>query len=122
MPSCPGKVRIFNLWKTLPVFMPFIMVLVVVGGYFLSLMYHGHSLVSAANFFICSLLMNLCRYPKDHALAQLSGTDNMVCFSTERYSPLPLIVRGPGAGASVTAMGVFSDLLSLAKRLPPLSS
>ncbi|GMH32260.1 hypothetical protein BSKO_00094 [Bryopsis sp. KO-2023] len=59
----------------------------------------------------------LKRYPKDHALAGLSGTDNIICISSERYDTLPLIVRGPGAGAAVTATGVFSDLVTLGKQL-----
>ena len=53
-----------------------------------------------------------CRYPKTHAFAtSLGGSDNMIMFHTERYSPRPLIVQGAGAGAAVTAMGVLSDLL-----------
>lgn len=60
----------------------------------------------------CSV--ELRRYPKDHPFAQLSGSDNIISFQTRRYNKQPLIVRGPGAGAEVTAGGVFSDLLSLA--------
>ena len=58
------------------------------------------------------------RFPHSHPFATLSGSDNMVCFTTERYNQQPLIVRGPGAGAEVTAMSVFDDLLAIAKRLP----
>lgn len=61
--------------------------------------------------------VELRRYPKDHPFAQLSGSDNIISFTTERYSEQPLIVRGPGAGAAVTAGGVFSDLLRLAAYL-----
>lgn len=43
----------------------------------------------------------------------LSGTDNMVIFKSRRYNPQPLVVQGPGAGAEVTAAGVFADLLRL---------
>lgn len=43
----------------------------------------------------------------------LKGTDNMVIFRTDRYSDHPLVVQGPGAGAEVTAAGVFADLLRL---------
>ncbi|KIO21821.1 hypothetical protein M407DRAFT_79895 [Tulasnella calospora MUT 4182] len=54
------------------------------------------------------------KYPKDHAFAtSLGGSDNIIAFHTERYSPRPLIVQGAGAGAAVTAMGVLSDLLKL---------
>ncbi|EFN50484.1 hypothetical protein CHLNCDRAFT_141817, partial [Chlorella variabilis] len=53
----------------------------------------------------------------DHPFAQLKGSDNIIAFTTQRYAKQPLIVRGPGAGAEVTAGGVFSDLLRLAAYL-----
>lgn len=62
-------------------------------------------------------LVELQRYSKQHPFAQLSGSDNIIAFTTERYNKQPLIVRGPGAGAEVTAGGVFSDLLRLASNL-----
>ena len=46
-----------------------------------------------------------------HPFHQLSGSDNMIAFTTDRYSDTPLVVRGPGAGAEVTAAGVFADIL-----------
>lgn len=49
----------------------------------------------------------------DHPFAQLHGTDNIIIFKTNRYDANPLIIRGPGAGADVTAAGVFADLLRL---------
>ena len=61
--------------------------------------------------------VELRRYPKSHAFAQLSGSDNIIAFTTKRYKKQPLIVRGPGAGADVTAGGVFSDVLRLASYL-----
>ncbi|KAK2996864.1 hypothetical protein RJ639_025252, partial [Escallonia herrerae] len=61
--------------------------------------------------------VELRRYKKDHPFAQLSGSDNIIAFTTERYAKQPLIVRGPGAGAEVTAGGVFSDVLRLASYL-----
>lgn len=61
--------------------------------------------------------VELRRYPKEHPFAQLSGSDNIIAFTTARYAKQPLIVRGPGAGAEVTAGGVFSDLLRLAAYL-----
>lgn len=54
-------------------------------------------------------------YPKKHPFCQLSGSDNIIAFTTERYQDQPLIVRGPGAGAAVTAAGVFSDILQIAR-------
>ena len=62
--------------------------------------------------------VKLLRLPKSDPFAQLSGTDNIIAFTTSRYSKNQrLIVRGPGAGAEVTAAGVFSDLLRLASYL-----
>lgn len=56
-------------------------------------------------------------YPADHAFAtSLGGSDNIISFSTERYSPRPLLVQGAGAGAAVTAMGVVGDLVRIAQR------
>lgn len=43
----------------------------------------------------------------------LSGSDNMIAFITERYKDRPLVVRGPGAGAEVTAAGVFAEIISI---------
>ncbi|XP_047329938.1 bifunctional aspartokinase/homoserine dehydrogenase, chloroplastic-like [Impatiens glandulifera] len=62
-------------------------------------------------------VVKLGRYKKDHPFAQLYGSDNIIAFTTERYNKQPLIVRGPGAGAEVTAGGVFSDILRLASYL-----
>eukprot|EP00884_Botryococcus_braunii_P021858 jgi/Botrbrau1/8356/Bobra.0046s0017.1 len=109
--------------------------------------------------------VRLLEYPKSHPFAQLTGSDNIIAFTTTRYSKQPLIIRchlpshmtllwslvlhgsaldficvdmgvgaageirtrvcvqvvqfhwGPGAGAEVTAGGVFSDLLRLAAYL-----
>ena len=61
--------------------------------------------------------VELRRYRKDHPFAQLSGSDNIIAFTTTRYKEQPLIVRGPGAGAQVTAGGIFSDILRLASYL-----
>ncbi|WFC95743.1 homoserine dehydrogenase [Malassezia brasiliensis] len=56
-------------------------------------------------------------YPADHPFAtSLGGSDNIISFSTERYSPRPLLVQGAGAGAEVTAMGVVGDLVRIAQR------
>jgi aspartokinase/homoserine dehydrogenase 1 len=60
----------------------------------------------------------LQEYPRHHALALAKGSDNVIAFTTQRYSRTPLVVQGPGAGADVTAMGVFSDILKLLHYLP----
>lgn len=41
----------------------------------------------------------------------LSGSDNMIVFTTQRYKDRPLVIKGPGAGAEVTAAGVFAEIL-----------
>lgn len=52
-------------------------------------------------------------YPESHPFSSLKATDNMLVFTTRRYNKQPLIIQGPGAGAEVTAAGVFADLLRL---------
>jgi aspartokinase/homoserine dehydrogenase 1 len=56
-------------------------------------------------------------YPTDHPFARISGTDNIVAFTTDRYQQQPLVIQGPGAGPEVTAGGVFADLLRLSSFL-----
>jgi len=60
----------------------------------------------------------LKEYPRTHPIASAAGSDNVIAFTTKRYSRTPLVVQGPGAGADVTAMGVFSDILKLLHYLP----
>ena len=43
----------------------------------------------------------------------LASTDNMIVFHTERYQERPLVVQGPGAGADVTAAGIFAEIIQL---------
>lgn len=52
---------------------------------------------------------------QNHPFYFLSGSDNMVVFTTERYRERPLVVRGPGAGAEVTAAGVFAEVIGMGK-------
>ena len=59
--------------------------------------------------------VGLKAYPQSHAFAQLQGADNIISFKTDCYSEQPMFIRGPGAGAEVTAAGVFNDLLLLAR-------
>lgn len=53
----------------------------------------------------------------EHPFYNLSGSDNIIAFTTKRYKKTPLVVKGPGAGASVTAAGVFADILRTAHDL-----
>ncbi len=48
---------------------------------------------------------------KDHDLFHLYGKDNVVLFYTNRYSQQPLVIKGAGAGAEVTASGIFADII-----------
>ncbi len=50
-----------------------------------------------------------------HNFANLAGKDNAVLFYTNRYADLPLVIKGAGAGADVTAAGVFADIIRAAK-------
>lgn len=52
-----------------------------------------------------------------HPFYQLSGSDNMIVFTSERYKDRPLVVRGPGAGAEVTAAGIFSEIIKIGNYL-----
>jgi aspartokinase/homoserine dehydrogenase 1 len=48
-----------------------------------------------------------------HPFYSLSGTDNIILLTTERYHERPMVIRGPGAGAAVTAAGVFADIIRI---------
>jgi aspartokinase/homoserine dehydrogenase 1 len=48
-----------------------------------------------------------------HPFYMLSGSDNIISFNTDRYIDRPMVVKGPGAGAEVTAAGVFADLVNV---------
>lgn len=48
-----------------------------------------------------------------HPLYNLEGSDSIVLFHTERYKERPLVVKGAGAGAAVTAAGVFADIIRI---------
>ncbi|WP_298153255.1 bifunctional aspartate kinase/homoserine dehydrogenase I [Flavobacterium sp.] len=49
--------------------------------------------------------------PKGHDFYNLEGKDNIVLFYTDRYVDQPLIIKGAGAGAAVTASGIFADVI-----------
>lgn len=48
-----------------------------------------------------------------HPFYSLSGSDNIILLTTERYNERPMVIRGPGAGAHVTAAGVFADIIRI---------
>ncbi|OKL40045.1 bifunctional aspartate kinase/homoserine dehydrogenase I [Pontibacter flavimaris] len=49
-----------------------------------------------------------------HPFYSLSGSDNIISFTTDRYRLNPMVIKGPGAGAEVTAAGVLADLVRVA--------
>jgi len=51
-----------------------------------------------------------------HDFYNLEGSDNIILFYTNRYTEQPLIVKGAGAGAEVTASGIFADIIRIGKR------
>jgi aspartokinase/homoserine dehydrogenase 1 len=52
----------------------------------------------------------------DHDFYNLEGSDNIILFYTTRYKNQPLIVKGAGAGAEVTAGGIFGDIIRIGKQ------
>ncbi len=59
--------------------------------------------------------VGLKHVPRDSPIGRLAGPDNILVFQTQRYFKHPLVIQGPGAGAGVTAAGVLSDILKIAK-------
>ena len=58
--------------------------------------------------------VSLEEFSRDHSFYVLEGSNNIVLLTTERYNEYPMLIQGYGAGASVTAAGVFADIMSLA--------
>ena len=58
--------------------------------------------------------ISLGEFGNDHSFYVLEGSNNIVLLTTERYNEYPMLIQGYGAGASVTAAGVFADIMSLA--------
>lgn len=54
---------------------------------------------------------------KESPFYNLSGSDNMIAFYTNRYRHTPLIIRGPGAGAEVTAAGLLAEIINIGTKL-----
>jgi aspartokinase/homoserine dehydrogenase 1 len=52
----------------------------------------------------------------DHPFYNLEGSDNIVLFFTDRYPENPLLIKGAGAGAEVTASGIFADVIRIANQ------
>ncbi|REE08185.1 aspartate kinase [Winogradskyella pacifica] len=58
--------------------------------------------------------VGLQEIPEGHPFYNLKGKDNIVMFYTQRYPEQPLIIKGAGAGADVTASGLFADIIRIA--------
>jgi len=62
------------------------------------------------------LSVGLEEIPSDSPFFNLEGKDNVVAIYTDRYVSEPLVIKGAGAGASVTASGVFADVMSIVNK------
>lgn len=60
--------------------------------------------------------VGLKEVPEGHPFYNLEGKDNIVMFFTDRYSQQPLIIKGAGAGADVTASGLFADIIRIGNK------
>ncbi|WP_289644945.1 bifunctional aspartate kinase/homoserine dehydrogenase I [Maribacter aestuarii] len=60
--------------------------------------------------------VKLVSVPKESALGQVKGSDSIIEIYTESYGKHPLVIQGAGAGAAVTARGVFGDILRIAEK------
>jgi homoserine dehydrogenase len=64
-----------------------------------------------------SLEVKLISEPKNSALGQLKGADNLIEIHTQSYGEIPIVIQGAGAGRSVTARGVLTDILKIAEKI-----
>lgn len=58
--------------------------------------------------------VGLREIPEGHPFYELEGSNNIISITTERYKEYPMLIQGYGAGADVTAAGVFADIMSVA--------
>lgn len=58
--------------------------------------------------------VQLCEVDRWHPFYNLEGSNNIILLTTERYKEYPMMIQGYGAGAAVTAAGVFADIMSIA--------
>ncbi len=62
------------------------------------------------------LSVKLVEVGPEHPFYGLRGTENSVCITTNYYKTYPMVVKGPGAGAEVTAAGVFAEIIRMANQ------
>ena len=72
---------------------------------------NGHQLKYVAELVDGKAKVGLKEIPADHPFYNLKGKDNIVMFYTNRYKEQPMIIKGAGAGADVTASGLFADII-----------
>ena len=58
--------------------------------------------------------VSLREFEENHSFYVLEGSNNIILLTTERYNRHPMLIQGYGAGADVTAAGVFADIMSIA--------
>ena len=58
--------------------------------------------------------VSLCEVDRHHPFYHLEGSNNIILITTERYKEYPMMIQGYGAGAGVTAAGVFADIMRIA--------
>ncbi|MDO9549124.1 MAG: bifunctional aspartate kinase/homoserine dehydrogenase I [Candidatus Marinimicrobia bacterium] len=75
---------------------------------------NGKVLRYIANFENSSAAIRLEEIDDAHPFHSLKGSDNIIAFTTSRYSENPLVIKGAGAGAEVTAAGVLADIFKIA--------
>ena len=64
-----------------------------------------------------NLEVKLVSIPEDSTLGHVKGSDAIFEIFTESYGEQPIVIQGAGAGAEVTARGVFGDILRLSKHI-----
>jgi len=74
----------------------------------------GKKLCYIARFVPGEASVKLEKIDSSHPFYNLSGSDNIVSFTTDHYYQNPMVIKGPGAGADVTASGIIADILRIA--------
>ncbi|MEN8250797.1 MAG: bifunctional aspartate kinase/homoserine dehydrogenase I [Bacteroidota bacterium] len=74
----------------------------------------GNRLKFIAEFKDGEATTRLIEVGQDHPFYNLEGKDNIILFFTRRYQEQPLLIKGAGAGAEVTASGIFADIIKVA--------
>lgn len=77
---------------------------------------NGSRLKYVAGFEDGKASVGLEEIPADHPFYNLEGKDNIVLFYTDRYQQQPLLIKGAGAGADVTASGIFADIIRVGNK------